>query len=244
MNDRSLKEVEEVLGKPFIPDFSEYTRKIRNYVMIIGSISIVIISNNLKLAEETSLFGVKFEHMDINLIYQVLFGLEIYFLIHFFWLAIDNFIALRLRFSGTYKIYKGGFAYEGGADNEPDPSQTTLYFWWRREAYRLSNSRSDIEKITKNIEELSKSYADIEKQNIHEKFTELKKSIDTLNTTYSKTADILSSNRIPDSLLVFNNWFKYFHNIQGWRWIIIELLIPVVIGLVSITLLARKLGYC
>lgn len=241
MSTRSLKEVEEVLGKPFIPDFTEYTRKIRNYVMIVGSTAIVMIANNLKVSGDVSLFGLKFENMNINLIYQGLLWLEIYFLVHFLWLAIDNFFAWRLRFSGTHKIYKGGFAHGGGADNEPDPSQTTLYFWWQKEAYRLTNSRNEIEKITKSIEEIEQN---ILRQDIHNNFIELKKSVDTLNATYNKTTEIVSSTRIPDSLLVFNNWFKYFHNIQGWRWIVIELLLPVVIGLISIAFLIRILGYC
>lgn len=236
MNDRTLKEAEEVLGKPFLPDFSEYTRKIRNYVMIIGSTSIVMILNNLKLSGEVTLLGLKFENMDMNIIYQILLATEIYFLLHFIWLAIDNFCAWKLRFSGTHKIYNGGFALEGGADSLPDPSQTTLYFWWRREAYNLSNTQNEMEKITSGIEKLE------EKFDKHD-FDELNKHIKTLNATFTKTAEIISSTRIPDSLNLYNNWFKYFHDVQGWRWIIIELALPVVIGILSIILLVINLFY-
>jgi len=235
MSNRDLKEAEEVLGKPFLPDFSEYTRKIRNYVMIIGSTSIVMVANNLTLSNEASLFGLKFEHMNIHIIYQIFLATEIYFLVHFVWLAIDNFLAWRLRFSGTHKIYGGGFALEGGADSLPDPSQTTLYFWWSREAHTLSNTQNEIEKITSGIAKLE------EKLDKHD-FDELNKHIKTLNTSFTKTAEIVSSTRIPDSLMLYNNWFKYFHNVQGWRWIIIELALPIAIGGWSIFLLCQK--YC
>ena len=229
--DKQTKQMEAALGEPFALDFSEYTRKVRNNLVFTGMLSIILITHNLILDEHSSFFGLKFISLDMCLIYSILFWLTLYFLIHFLWLAWDNFIMWRLRLTGTHTLYEGGLGF--GAEDKKDPSQTTLYYWWMKQSKKLDKHP---------IPDIKPLYNKLLK---HTEFTKvdgtINSNIDTLNTNLKQYNDIFASKRLEVSINRFDNTWKHFQSSQNYRWLFLEFLTPIGIGVYSLLILALKI---
>ncbi|NQY94037.1 MAG: hypothetical protein HRT43_07720, partial [Campylobacteraceae bacterium] len=158
MNDnKTTKDVQEWLGKPFTQDFSEYARKVRNNLGIVSVLSIIIITQGIEISGG-SFLGLKFNEDTFKMIfiYKILFYLNIYFFIHFIWLAWDNFLQWRIKLTGTFSINTGTFAGpKEVSDNRENPSQTTLYSWWVNESRSLCNTEEKITLLTEKLKEIS-----------------------------------------------------------------------------------------
>lgn len=237
--NKTIKDIQEWLGKPFRPDFSEYTRKVRNNLGIVSVLSIIIITQGIEV-NGGSFLGLKFNEdaFKMILIYKILFYLNIYFFIHFIWLAWDNFLQWRIKLTGTFSKNENTFAGPNEvSDNREDPSQTTLYSWWVKESKGLCNTEEKITLLTKELKNISlllekKSTAELKKE-----YDILQRTIGELNTHYMQSLNTIKSNRIPASLERFDNYFNHMHNSQGYRWLILELLAPILIGVWAIILL-------
>lgn len=228
--EKNVAATQKALGEPFALEFTEYVRKVRNNLMFIGILSIIIVVENIRLSTSSSLFGLQFLGWDMKMIYQVLFGINIYFLIHFIWLAWDYFIEWRLRLTGTHKIYKT-IAPNSDVDQAADPRQTTLYFWWNNMTRNTENLEDQMKSIDKVFSDLDNK---IRKENnpydIARGLSDIKIELQKIDSNIKTFNSILSSNRIPASLEKFENIFHNFQNSQMWRWIIIEMLMPILIG--------------
>ena len=229
------------LGEPIAPDFTDYTRRIRNNLIIVGVISIIMTTQNVTLSAESSFLGIRFNELQTELVLKILLGMSIYFLAHFFWSALDNFMAWELRLTGTFRKYEGRFAFEDGADTTPDPSQTTLYYWWSREAAQISDHKSTMTKINNTLKELQERLVEEWADDVAFDLTELQVKTEKLDQSIKKTAEVIESTRIPASLERFDNWFRYFNNSQSWRWFWIEMFLPVAIGIIAIVELVFKI---
>lgn len=241
-----LKKAQLSLGEPFALEFSEYTRKVRNNLMFLSILSIVLITNNLELTSDSSLLGLKLNTFSMDIIYNLIFLLTTYFLIHFIWLAWDYFIKWKLRLTGSNIPYEGGFADEV-ADNKSDISQTTLYSWWLSKIQVKDNEQKNINfvveklgsgSINTKLEHLDNSQ---DKNLIIREIQTLNKNVQNLKGSFDKYHSTLSDIRIPASLERFDKWFRYMKTSQSLRWIIIELLMPILIGISALWILFAKL---
>lgn len=240
MNDNKIKEAGLLLGEPFAIEFSDYTKKSRSNLMLASVLAIALIANNLKLTADSSLLGLKLESFSMEIIYQLLLFLCAYHLVHFTWLAWDNFLKWKLRLTGSHRIHEGGFA-DSISDNKPNPSQTTLYYWWKKEVQTLTVQKEEINSILNLLGNNSiDTHLGVEKNVVRGDIAEINRNVQNLSNNFNKFSEILESNRIPASLGKFNKWFFYMHTSQSIRWILIELLLPLILGIVAIYFLYGK----
>lgn len=241
-SNKDVNEYEKYLEEPFALEFSEYTRKVRNNLMIVGVLSIILVTQNLALnTNDSSILGLKFENLDMNLIFTILFFLNIYSLIHFSWLTMDSFNAWRLKLTIGNKIYQG--TYEDLANIKKNPSQSTLYSWWLGQIKSINNEKKNVDIIE---DELGKFIVKLkenppEGEKIGTKLNEIEVDVKSFKKSFESYHNLISNQQIPASLERFDKRFQYIHSSQNWRWIIIEFFIPISIGLFALFSLFQKL---
>ena len=76
---------------------------------------------------------------------------------------------------------------------------------------------------------------------IASQLTTINQSSIALADSVKSLENVLTSERIPVSLSRFDNWFKHFVAIQNFRWFIIEVSLPVILGLLAIVLMAKEI---
>lgn len=247
MEDK-IKQAEKVLGEPVASDFTDYVRKIRNNLIFLSVVSIGICLANLTISTDSTFLGLKFIGLQNQNIIKALFLLNAYFLIHFIWCSIDHLLEWRLRVTGTRVAFITAATYTSELGDYPtDPRQTSLYHWWKNEAKKINSFTEPLDSIHTKLTDWEKKVNAAlgssvpELNNVIVPIRQVLEEITKLNDSIVAAEKILTSDRIPASLNRFDNWFSFFLRSQNLRWLIIELLMPIFVGLYSLLLLWHKL---
>ena len=246
-DEKTVKKIQKALGEPFAIEFSEYTRKIRVNLIFVSILAIVIVTQNLELATNSSFLGIRFENLDTFLVLKILFGLIIYLFIHFIWLALDNFLEWWVRLTGTRKAYSPNFdsttknmAKKYG-DDTSDQRKSTLYYWWIEKQSMVDRSGKSVDAIAKNLEKEAEKTNSEEDKKLLTALSNVQASVAQTRNTISQIGSRINDTRITASLERFDNVFKLMLSSQSLRWLIIELSVPVFIGAYAISLLCMKI---
>lgn len=250
MNNDNISAVEKALGNPVAGDLSENALKVRRNLLVFGVISIAITIGGIKIDPTSSFLGFKFIGLSDRLIINSLLLTNLYFILHFIWYAFEGFLEWRLRVTGTRVAFMTGARFGSEhADYPDDPRQSTLYNWWKDQASQIGSFRTTTNELSEKVQEWEgkiSSFQDgndsLNLANAMSTLSQAKSSIEKLNTQIQNTEKILTAHRIPYSLSRFDGWFKLFLKSQNLRWIIIDIIIPVVVGITAILLLAKN-GY-
>ena len=243
------EQVEKILRDPVWADFSPATQRLRTYVILLSSISLVVGLYDLRIADGSTIIGLRLEGLDDHLARRVLFVTLAYSAIHFVWSAWDSFAEWRLRITGTRTAYTtASFYASSDADYPSDPRQSTLSNWWADRASMIGSVDQRLENIERALESLKENCAEISDANertalenikgtiqqIENRHTELRNAVKAMNET-------LVSNRLAVSLRRFDSWQEYFLRSQNLRWIIIELGLPALLSGTAIAVLWHAL---
>lgn len=183
-----------------------------------------MVVSGISIGENSSILGISVEGLTLKHVLWVLVFLIFYQMLHFLWASWESFCEWRLRQSA---LDAGGWG-EGGIkileENEAlKVRQTTLYSCI---TYVIG---IDLKELNKKIESLAESGSEKELKNI--------------DNTLNKLFDSFNSPRIDDAIWRFDNWFKMFCKSQNWRWLLLEMLLPLVLGFAAIMLsLCNGLG--
>lgn len=243
------KDVEKSLGEPVAAEFSDYVRKLRGNLVFISFISISLTLGGLEIDPTSSILGLKFNGLDNSSLMYGLAILNAYMLFHFIWCSFDAFQEWGMRVTGTRLsfITTARLSSEHG-DYPSDPRQTSLYHWWKDQANNIGSLSEPVAEINRKLEIWESEVKEaLEAQGnpnvvnacmainkVTTDITKLKGSIETVSKA-------LESPRIPASLERFDNRFQLFLRSQNLRWLVLELGLPIIMGLVSVFLLASKL---
>ncbi len=229
-----VEAVKKALGEPFLFEFTEYVRKVRNNLMFLGILSILVVYKNINISNDSSLFGLKLQGWNMHLIYVILFSLVTYFLVHFIWLAWDYFLEWRLRLTGTHGVNKYN-TVPNEMDIANDLRQTTLYSWWVQNTNYLKPTKEIIASIEKSFYDINH---DNNPRTAQEQYSNIIAHLSAINQNLNILTAAVERERIPASLEKFDNTFFHFQKSQGWRWAIIELYIPVWIAVFALSWLS------
>lgn len=243
-----IKQVEKTLGEPIASDFTDYVRRIRNNLIFLSVVAIGICLAGLTLSEDSSFLGLKFEGLQSEYIINALFYLNMYFLVHFLWCATDHMQEWRLRVTGTRVAFitAATLASKDG-DYPTDPRQSSLYNWWKDQARKIGSLTEPLDAINAKLADwenkVKKSLEDKDpnRDSVIMSIKHVSEDIAKLENSIKATEETLNSDRIPASLRRFDYWFSLFLRSQNMRWLLIELLLPIFVGLYSIILLLEKL---
>ncbi len=141
-----------------------------------------------------------------------------------------------------------GFWNNDALDFSDDARQSTLYAWWKLKAYRLIDIPSTIakvdEKITTMMEgvmvELNKGQTP-ELANWQTTFMGVRQELTAVTEALKDAKGALESERIPVSLARFDSAFKALLSSQNIRWLILEWIFPLLLGICAIVYLTSRL---
>lgn len=247
--DNSIEDVEKVLGNPVLLEFSTNALAVRRNLLIISFIVLFMEFGGISLAPESSIFGLKFVGLDPITTRLGLFIFTVYFLLHFFWYALDAFYEWRVRVTGTRVAFvTTGMWADSDADYPKDPRQSTLYNWWLVQAKQIGWLSLEVKRLDGVLarldEEFSSAREKILKGADHKNFgnvvslvAEAKSQINKLQKSIDTVQEIDQSKRIPISLRRFDRSFEFFLRSQNLRWLLIDTLIPIFLGVTAIKVL-------
>jgi hypothetical protein len=147
------------------------------------------------------------------------------------WLSIEAFQEWRIRLTGSTQVYSSGSSYGSGYEDYTDnPRQSTLYNFVR--SHFVKNRKDGFSKNT-----LSNRIAWLEGELLKIPETERPKDWSSTQQQIKELQNILTDGRLVVSIKRFDRWFMYFHRIQNYRWLLLDFLLPLVLGFTGITLL-------
>lgn len=243
--EKNIKAVQKVLGEPVICEFDAKTQKIRTMLFLLSIISIAYLLGGLKIEAASSFLGLKFSGLDDQLFRYMLLGAVAYLAMHFVWCAADSFMEWRLRITGTKVAFvtTGTFASEH-ADYPNDPRQSTLHNWWKGQANSINGIDEKIEDINTTFEAINSEIERIQDEgqtlninNVIQSLSHIRNEVANLRGKVEEVKKTLDANRVPASLERFDGWFKIFLKSQNVRWLLIEFLLPISLGIWAVYLL-------
>lgn len=234
------------LGEPFMSEFTESVRKMRTHLLIGAVIAIAAVFMDLTINPDSPVFGVQFKGLSERKILIGLFLINLYLLVHFFWSSLDSYREWEIRLTGyeNADVLDVPF-YNDQTDFAKDPRQSTLYNWWLKSARQIQPLDEMMRNLIENIDSMIASGTQIfdpprgsnfnaEMGKVRSELDKIDKAMETVNTT-------LTNSRLVSSLALFDTRFRHFHASQNLRWILIEWLLPIGIGLLALCGLIWKL---
>tara|TARA_R100000963_G_C4638811_1_gene102563 strand:+ start:182 stop:928 length:747 start_codon:yes stop_codon:yes gene_type:complete len=241
MNQEYLERLEKLLGTPFSGDLPDNALKVRRNLLFACFLSLFLSIGGVNLHPDSSLFGIKFEDISHEQIFQAFFWLLLYFFAHFSWYTVESFVEWRLRLTGQrvvpFSNARGSIIGNTHSDESTDPAQATLYSWWLTHKENFDNAAKLIKETVEDNEISSKQNAiDLDHNKNSQKLSE--KHVNDLRTAGNDLGELLP--RLENSLERFDNWFSYSRRLQSLRWLIFDLALPISTALISIALLFPK----
>lgn len=238
--------VEKALGEPVAPELSANAWKIRTNLLVVSVIAIGVVLADLRIDPSSTVLGLRFSGFTDSVLRNGLLLILCYLTVHFLWTALDGFLEWKLRVTGTRLSYvtAGNYTSEH-ADHPSDPRQSTLYRWWISEAKRVGNLRTRLPKLEESLKTLEQDLrarcnAGVDAMNIvnvcrpldevRDLLTELSRSVEQAEKT-------MGAVRISVSLRRFDSSFALFLRSQNLRWLLIDILMPLVVASYAIFLL-------
>ncbi len=221
-------------GELLIDDFSENSHRVRRNLLIFSFIGIFYKLSGAKVSEKgISLYGLEFDKIDESFISIGLYCVIFYHLYHFSLIAIAHWQYLRIRVTKlSNKCPTSTFFAIGEEDHRYDPKNSSLHAWYIE---ALPSLNSQFDDAYKKIEELLKIY-EIEKNKQGVGTEEIQKCYAHLCSIDQNLKELLST-RLIKSLKNFDNSLRCYRGVDLTRWIMIEIALPVLMGIYALYLL-------
>lgn len=251
MSERSkIDAVEKALGSPIGAELPENALKVRRNLLISSMVALFVEFGGLRLDPTSSVLGFKFVGLTDDLIRIGLAVVTLYLLLHFLWYVHDALLEWRLRVTGTRLSFvtAARIASEHG-DYPNDPRQSTLYHWWSEEAKRIKNVGAKALAVDDSLRESQQAVRTLieEKgsgsnlQSILNVLTEMRNALTELNRSVEHIQKTLNADRISVSLKRFDGWFELFLRSQNLRWLIVDAMVPGLLGSWALIALVSQL---
>lgn len=234
----------KILGEPYPLEMSGMAERARRNLLIGCGIALIILIGGLEISEDSAFLGIKFENLSSQTIYWALTVFIGYELVHFCWLTWNQLAYWRVRLTGVKVVFQtnpaGAFA--GGRDEPKDypenEKQSSLTNWW------LEHSRG-LESVPSILTRLENELKIAEKDNEHSHSRiELSKAINKLSDLLENSKQSFLTRRIQKSLVSFDKWYALLISSQGYRWLVLEVGLPILLALISVSGLIYKIVYC
>lgn len=248
MSDEKLRKVEAALQEPVFADFSEELRRTKRNLLAVSSISIFAYFSGVEITEP-EILGMKFTNPDKVWFQSAFLCVAGYLLLQFGWRAWDYVQHTRLRITGTRvsHVTTAVLSSEHG-DYPNDPTQSTLYNWWRAEARKIGNLSQvadELHRAAAQLEEVAQRPGNMEMPNIHQVSTaaaSINGNAAQLSRKIEEAEKAITSIRVPASLERFDAWFHRFSTSQVLRILLLDLIFPGVVGLTAVALVILEIA--
>ncbi len=246
--DSEIESVEKVLGSPVFCELNPHAHRLRTNLIVISALSIAIVLGDLRIDEGSSIFGLKIIGLDDGFLRNGLFCIVIYLICHFFWGSMESFQEWRIRLTGTRVAFVTTGRLSGVVQDYPnDPRQSTMYNWWREETKKIGHIGIKCKEMEKSLAKCELDLKNLieapqynKTQNLHtavQSTSQASTNINDLTRALNQTKTLFDSKRIPTSLRRFDRWFYLFLKTQNRRWLLLDFLFPIIVGIFALFLL-------
>lgn len=223
---------EDIMGKPFMPDMSEATERIRRNLLAVSVLTLSIHILEITPSTDSSFLGVKLFNFNLEKLDFILFFTCLYLSIHFL-TRCDEFIKeVRIRLTGSdQKASRGSEdnyfhdAIVDWGDEKYYPS--TLYRYWYSHMHLGHDSPERV--LTQKISDLA-NHAPGEVDQLRES---LRSAIESYASMSGRLSPILNQDRTSRSLERFDSWFSSLQKAYVLRVLIIEMGVPIMAGIAA-----------
>lgn len=250
MAESNLDAVKSVLGKPVDLGFSDNALKVRRNLLVFGCITGFISFTGITVNTSSSVVGLYFNGLTEEHVMIALLITNLYHLVHFVWYVVDGYSEWRLRLTGTRVAHKtiAILADENG-DYPDDPRQSTLYHWWLSSVNQMGDIKERLMDVSNKFVSLQTEIHDSKPDSnylgsVQVQLSSIASNLHSLNAQLKSTSDVVRKARVPISLERFDNWYKFFLYSQSLRWILIDCLVPLLIGIYAVIWLIKSLWFC
>jgi hypothetical protein len=227
----------EIEGKLIIDDLTDNAHRVRRNLLIFSFVAIFYKLSGAAIDKNgVSFYGINFNHIDENFISIGIFLIVFYHLFHFLVIVIGHWQYLRIRVTKSDVKFLTAAFFSAECDDHPsNPKDSSLYAWYSENISRLNN---EFDNSHQKIEELLAIY---KKEMIKQQasFSEVQKCSAYLSGIDSTLKNLVAP-RIFSSLGRFDKSLKCYRAVELFRWILIEILIPLIAGIVALGLLYFK----
>lgn len=222
--------VRKLLSEPVMAEMPEELRRTKRNFLALTSLMIFYQWSGI-VVTKLAFFGVNVSVKEPQWILWIFLIIGTYFAVQFVWLLSNYFAQVRIRVTGAKNPYttSDGGGFWGGPDISPvDSRQSSLHFWWSN----MLKGVPGIIEIEKSLGKLKESLDEIESspdptpQNLEP----LRIVMNDLNTNLKEVRTELSSQKIQISLGHYDKWFRCFSVSQRWRFYLLDVTIPVLLG--------------
>ena len=220
----------KILINPNIEPLDTNTQRIRRNLLAVSIVAYIysVASDGIDAAG-SSFLGIKFNGLDGSYIQLLLIISILYFLLHFIWAAIDHVKENKLRLTGiVIPMVTSGSTFGGLNDlapNTDDERQSSIFSWWWKEKERADS----FEEVANRIK------GDADNERYEPALNAISQHLDAINHKASY---------IQESLIRFENGFWRYQRSQLLRWLILDFLIPVLLGICAIVIVVRDMIQC
>lgn len=209
-------ELKRLMEHPVFLMHDSSAKIIRAQLFFLSVSAILLVASGITIGEGSSILGISVDGLTQKHVLWTLASLIFYQILHFLWASWESFCEWRLRQSALDTGGWGGGGIKILEENEAlKVRQTTLY------AYMTDVLGHDLNKL-RNI--ISKN-SDLDDNETREAKAILK-----------NICESIESPRVDDAMWRFDNWFRMFCKSQNWRWLLLEMLLPLLLGIAAIAL--------
>lgn len=236
------KGIIDALGEPILPELDDNTLRIRRNLMLVSAISLFIVLHDIQISSG-NFGGIILSNLTPESVIQALFFVTFYQFVHFNFNAWDYRRKWRLRATGINHYVQTTMQHAlPNVESFAKTSQTTLYAWWLQRSKRISaweESVAQIQNELSAIQQSAKNEWPLEEHqrvhmlgNIHEALMTAK----SMEGQFAEVKDVLDNDHFRVRLKRFDRWFLSHQREQVFRLIVVEWLLPVIMGLVALYL--------
>ncbi|QUX97471.1 hypothetical protein C0J08_19630 [Marinomonas sp. CT5] len=251
-DDERLKVIEKNMKEPKGIAITDYEERIRRNLLVTAFFTLAFVCLDLQISQgdSGSFFGIKISNLTTDKIYILLIFIISYEFLHYLWNLKVSFIHWRIRLTGiTHSERRGGSGATFGTikssplDYSGKDENSSLYVWMfenLQTSQDLGTSlKATAETLEKTLEEIENSDK-ITSNNTH--LQQLKDNTQTLSSDTAKLIELVENVRIDGSLLRFDQWFRLLIVSQNIRWLFLDVILPISVGLLAITSLIVALN--
>lgn len=240
--EKELAAVAEALGKPAGFDISDPAVRVRKSLMAASVALLCLVIAKIEPSDAFTIFGVAFKGVTAE---KIVIGAMIvltYSLLHFIFYIVELLGEYRVRATGARVAFKtGGLLGSEYVDYPDDPKQSSLSNWWKSYASRLHCVDELARKISDDLDEIKirlgssdKAKGTPDEMATYQLMGQVDSKLMTLQGEIETGREVVLSPRIQVSLERFDSWYKGLMSIQGFRVVIVEVALPIILALVSL----------
>ncbi|MBW3844996.1 hypothetical protein [Aeromonas hydrophila] len=244
MSQDNQSKIEQIMKEPSPLEATEYEERIRRNLLVFSMAACLSLFLEISPTNKTEIWGIGFENLTVKSFYTVLLLVICYEFIHYLWIIWDKFAFWRVRLTGCkLEVRRGSTATFGSSNSQSDSTgkevNSNLYVWMieRAPSYhavmdQIDKKQTELTQMISNVN--NEQLGDTVLSQVRDTLVELDKHIITMN-------EYLNSMRVNESLKRFDNWFDLMIKTQSIRWLMLDVILPTVSGVIAIFMVIKEL---